>query len=421
MRPSSNFSAIVVYSVISAAFIGPGTITTAVTAGSAYGLQLLWCVTLSTVGCLVLQEASARVVIGSGLSLPQAIEKAFGRKGKPWLALTGFSVIAGCAAYEAGNILGAVSGLNILTGVDLPWLTAAVSVLAFILLYVNRRSVISGMMTVLVALMGITFLTLAFRQPYTPAEVLQAATLPQFPQGSALLVLGLVGTTIVPYNIFLGSGISTGKTLAQMRLGLTVSVIAGGLITAAIVVAGTSMQAFTSFPQLAHLLEQQAGPAGKLALGMGLFAAGFSSSVTAPYAAAMVAHTVFGVHKTNKLRGVWGAVLGVGFFFGMSGIKPIPVILTVQALNGLILPLLAAWMVLLVNHGKIMPAIHQPGRFYNAVLLLVFASIMMVGLNQVEKALVSAGWLVAGSPAVLAAISLVAAGMLGFFIRRYSA
>lgn len=411
MPLKSRLSSIVLYSVISAAFIGPGTITTSVTAGASFGLQLLWAVTLGTLGCLVLQEISARVVIGSNLNLKEAALKGLGRVGHYLVALTGSVVMLGCAAYEAGNILGAVSGLNILTGFDTRWLTLVIAVAVFTILWFNKRNLISGIMTVLVAMMGVAFITLAFQQPYRLAELITAATIPHFPQQSALLVLGLVGTTIVPYNIFLGSGISRGKTIPEMRLGLTVSVLTGGFITGTIVVAGTAVNTFGTFPELAGQLSDKMGPVGEVALGAGLFAAGFSSSITAPYAASIIASTVWCPARVQYLRWVWIVVLAVGLIFGISGIKPIPVILTVQALNGLILPLLAAVLIFIVNHPKVLPAVHRPGLIYQIIMLVVFFSVTVIGLNQVEKTFVSIGWTTGYGP-----VFLYGTGLLGTLI-----
>ena len=65
------------WSVISAAFIGPGTVTTAASAGAGYGFALLWALGFSTVACLVLQEASARLTLASGSDLGQALRRRF--------------------------------------------------------------------------------------------------------------------------------------------------------------------------------------------------------------------------------------------------------------------------------------------------------------------------------------------------------
>ncbi len=418
MRPPSKLSSVILYSVISAAFIGPGTITTAITAGATYQLGLLWAVTLGTMGCLLLQEVSARIVISTGLNLGQASQQCFGARGKMLMTLVGVTVMLGCAAYEAGNMLGAVSGLNLLTGINLKILTVVVAVVSFVVLWINKRQVISWLMTGLVGLMGLAFFMLALQQPFSITEVLAHAVVPEFPGGSALLILGLVGTTIVPYNIFLGSGISKGKTIPLMRLGLTVSVLTGGLITAAILIAGTSVQAFSSFPDLAGSLREKMGPVGSLALGVGLFAAGFSSSITAPYASSVIASTIFGWEDQRRLRLVWGTVLLTGFLFGISGIKPIPVILTVQALNGLILPLLVAVLIIVINQRRIIPATHVPGLLYNVLLLLMLGSVVLIGLNQVEKALISFNLLAESYFHVLVGCSAALMMIMGWWVYR---
>ncbi|MDL5050923.1 Nramp family divalent metal transporter [Oscillatoria amoena NRMC-F 0135] len=416
MRPPSRLSSVILYSVISAAFIGPGTITTAITAGATHQLQLLWAVALGTLGCLVLQEVSARIVISSGLNLGQASQKCFGdRLGKVLMALVGVTVMLGCAAYEAGNMLGAVSGLNLLSAVDLKILTVLVAALSFFVLWTNKRQVISWLMTVLVGLMGVAFFILALQQHFSIQELLTHTIVPAFPSGSALLILGLVGTTIVPYNIFLGSGISKGKTIPLMRLGLTVSVLTGGLITAAILIAGTSVHAFSSFRELADALHEKLGPVGSLALGVGLFAAGFSSTITAPYASSIIASVVFGWEGQRRLRLVWGTVLLIGLLFGISGIKPIPVILTVQALNGLILPLLVALLVFLINRKALITETYRQGWLANGILLLIFGSVVLIGLNQVEKTLISAGWLETTHVELIGILSLLLMAGVGFW------
>ncbi len=107
-----RFLSILFWSIITAAFIGPGTVTTAAKSGTAYGYDLLWALLFSTVACLVLQEASARVTVVSGLSLGEAIRQQFhsGLKGFSVLVMVLGAIVFGCAAYQTGNILGGVTG-----------------------------------------------------------------------------------------------------------------------------------------------------------------------------------------------------------------------------------------------------------------------------------------------------------------------
>ncbi len=389
MTVRKNISSVVLWSVISAAFVGPGTVTTAASAGATFQLDLLWAVSFSTVACIVLQEVSARLAIVSGLPMGQALTRAYGdRKGR-WLNyLLGGPVVLGCAAYEAGNILGGVSGIQVVAPVDMRWLTILFTAAVAVVLWTDKRESIGWLMTALVGLMGIAFAYLAVARPFGVAEYARAATVPSMPAGSELLILGLIGTTIVPYNVFLGYGVSKGQTVPLMRIGLTLSVVIGGAITAAILVAGTTVPPFTSFTILSEELRTAMGPLGATALGVGLFAAGFSSSLTSPYAASIIASSVFSWDK-RKQRMVWAVVLLSGFLFGISGVRPIPVILVVQALNGMVLPLLTAFLILLINDRSLIPAGYRPSVLYNAVLLVIFGVVLLMGIYSIDASLAS--------------------------------
>jgi manganese transport protein len=387
---NTKWTSVVLWSVISAAFIGPGTVTTAVTAGSLFKLDLLWAIVFATIACIILQEVAARITIATGLNLGQALTIKFGLKnGRIYQYVIGGSVLAGCAAYEAGNILGAVSGIQLMVGGNGVAITTIITLLAFVALWIGNPKWISNIMMLLVIIMGVAFFWLASSHPFSIQELSVAAVFPKIPMGSEMVVLGLVGTTIVPYNIFLGSGISKGQTVPLMRLGLTLSVLIGGLITAAIMVAGTVVNQFSSFPELYDVFQTKIGLTGSLALALGLFAAGFSSAITSPFAASIITRTVFGVEDMARIRWVWIVVLLTGFFFGVSGIKPIPVILVVQALNGLILPLLTVVLVLLVNDSSLITKDYRHSYFYNIVLLLILGVVLLIGLSSVDKALLT--------------------------------
>jgi manganese transport protein len=387
----NKLSSVILWSVISAAFIGPGTVTTAVTAGSEFHLSLLWAVTFSTLACILLQEISARIAIASGLTFGESLTKKFGvGMGRALQWIVGGSVIFGCAAYEAGNILGAVAGLNLITGWKTVGLTIAVTAASAGILWIGGKNWISNLMMALVVIMGVAFAALAFSQETSARGLISSAFVPSIPVGSEWIVLGLVGTTIVPYNIFIGSGISKGETIPLMRIGLAISVTIGGLITAAILIAGISIEKFSSFQELSQVITAQVGAWGGLALALGLFAAGFSSAITSPYAASLIATTVFGFKKINHVRWIWALVLLTGFLFGISGVKPIPVILAVQAINGLILPLLTLYLILIVNDRNIVPKHHQHGVAYNAILLVILFTVLLIGFSNIDKSISTA-------------------------------
>jgi len=383
---NNKISSIILWSVISAAFIGPGTITTAVSAGSKFKLDLLWAVGFATLACIVVQETAARITISSGMSLGETFRIRFGdRWGKLLQFAMGWIVISGCAAFEAGNLVGAVAGLSLVTNTNATYLMLILSFAAGVLLWLERPYWISGLMMVLVGLMGVAFIYLAFTSHYSFDQILSSLYKPSFPNGSLVLVLGLIGTTIVPYNIFLGSGISSQQSIPLMRIGLIVSVLLGGAITAFILIAGTLVPDFSTFNELMISFKNEIGTTGVVALSAGLFGAGFSSLITAPYAASVIASTVFGWRKWRVFL-VWSLVIITGLIFGISEFKPVSLIITVQALNGIILPFLIFILIVIVNDKRIVPQQFRPGIVYNFLLIFIFGAVTIISGYHVYNA-----------------------------------
>ncbi|HMP98634.1 MAG TPA: divalent metal cation transporter, partial [Cyclobacteriaceae bacterium] len=201
-----KISSILIWAVISAAFIGPGTLTTAIAAGSLYKLDLVWAVLLSGLACFMLLELAGRISIATQQSLGALLISKLGQsKGRRIALLLGLAVIFGCAAYEAGNIMGAVSGIELLSGIKPAWSTLGVALLAFFVLWTGRRKQIALLMTGLVILMGIAFCWLAFQNFPSLAQLSAALSNIHIPKEAQLITVGLIGTTIVPYNLFIGA------------------------------------------------------------------------------------------------------------------------------------------------------------------------------------------------------------------------
>jgi NRAMP (natural resistance-associated macrophage protein)-like metal ion transporter len=197
---------ILLWSVIAAAFIGPGTVTTAAQAGSDFRFALAWALLFSVVACLVLQEAAGRISVLTGSELGSAIRgrSAASRWGKAGPLLVAVGIILGCAAYEAGNLLGGVAGIRLMTDGTPAVFTVVTGVAAALLLFSGRVRWIARALGLLVAVMGVAFLVTAVRLGPDLGELLSGLLVPRVPSGSTVLVLGLVGTTVVPYNLFLG-------------------------------------------------------------------------------------------------------------------------------------------------------------------------------------------------------------------------
>lgn len=391
---------ILFWSVISAAFIGPGTVTTAASAGAGFGYALIWALIFSTVACYILQEASARITAVSGLNLGQAMKQDYGHSragnGLIWLAL--IAILSGCAAFEAGNILGAVAGLTLVTGsVPVPIIVAVIGITAGILLWNGTVRQIAKLLGVIVAIMGICFVITAVMIAPSISGIIAIGFIPAIPDGSEILVLGLIGTTVVPYNIFLGSGLKHAQSPTEMKLSLGIAIGLGGLISVAILLTGTAITGDFTFEKLASTLSQQLGGYGSLLLAIGLFGAGLSSTLTAALAASITAKSLLSdslnpspsswSERGLKFRAVWMSVLGIGLLFGVMELRPVPVIILAQALNGVILPVIAVILFLLMNNDRVLPKQHQNGTVQNLLTGIVVWLSILLGLTNLLRAL----------------------------------
>ncbi len=389
-----GLSSVLFWSVISAAFIGPGTVTTASNAGATFRLELLWAITFSIIATVVLQEAAARITVASGKSLGEIIALKYAKRNQRLRLLLFLAVAFGCAAYQTGNILGAVSGLLfIFTDTPREVLTVAVAVVGICFLWIGNVRIIAKTLGVMVFLMGIAFCWVALQTDFSLSEITKAMFLPSFPENSSLLIIGLIGTTIVPYNLFLASGIGQGQDIREMRIGVSIAVVIGGLISAAILFAGTFVSGLYSYEALITAMTTMLGDWAVALFGFGLFAAGMTSCVTAPLAAAITAKSLLGnqhpkwEHNAINFRLVWVIVFSIGFFFSLTGIQPIPAIIMAQAINGVLLPIVTIFLLLAMNDRRLLPTEFINKLFSNLITLLIVGVTCFLGLDNIWRAL----------------------------------
>jgi len=352
---------------VTAAFIGPGTLLTCARAGAGFGYALLWALLFAMIATAVLQEMSGRASLASGRTLSQQIRGRFrnpAARGSAAVLIIA-AISCGCAAYQSGNLCGGGVGVGIL----FPELAGSTHLAAgglgliagFFLFFSGYRWVETVLKT-MVIVMSLSFAAAAVLSGPRIVEILRGAFIPTLPEGSALVALGLVGTTVVPYNLFLYSRVVherfQGKDdIPAMRRDLYIYLAVGGLvsslitITAAAVLAGTTQQ--LSPERMPELLEPALGRWAVPLFGAGLLAAGFSSALTAPLAGAYVVTGLFNtsMKRTGRLfRAAWMTILGTGIFFAVrKDLDPGQVIVAAQVINGLLLPLVIVFLIVAVN------------------------------------------------------------------------
>jgi Mn2+/Fe2+ NRAMP family transporter len=384
-RNPFRISQIIFWSVISAAFIGPGTITTALKAGSNYQLDLVWTVMFSILACIILQESVSRITITSGLTLGEAIQKKYGKRGAlNFNIILTIAVIFGCIAYQAGNITGAVRGVQLAFSGPKIGIVLVIFIFAFSLMWIERIKLITGILSILVSIMALLFLLLSLKTDYSITDMVLSFVQPKIPDSSSILIIGLIGTTIVPYNLFMGSGLSKNKDLKSTRFGLITAILIGGVITILIIITGTIIQGEFNFETISSTIHLKTGFWGTYAFAIGLFAAGFTSSVTAPFAAAITAKTLISnsnsKHQKSIYRLTWIIVLCVGTFFSLLDYHSVLIIILAQAINGLILPLVAISIFFVINDRNIISGNNRNNAVANLVLILIIGVVIFLGI-----------------------------------------
>lgn len=377
--------------LVAAAFIGPGTVTVCTLAGVNFGFALLWAMGLSIMATVVLQEMSARLGLISQKGLSEIIRSEIKNsilRGLTILLILS-AIVIGNAAYEAGNISGGVLGMEtifgnptvIFSGFNLNVLSVIVGIIAFSVLYVGNYKVLERVLVSLVILMSMSFLVTAIITQPDLSAIFSGLFVPQVSEENLLTIIGLIGTTVVPYNLFLHASLVKEKwhqasDLKYARKDTIIAVVLGGIVSMSIIISAAAIdtQNISSAADLAKGLEPLFGRFAKYFLAIGLFAAGITSAITAPLAAAYVATGCMGWStsmKSKQFKAVWMFILGLGVLFSSIGFKSIEIIKFAQITNGLLLPIIAEFLLWVMNKSSIL------GKYKNTIIQNVIGYVIV--------------------------------------------
>lgn len=391
--------------LVAAAFIGPGTVTACTLAGANFGYALLWALVFATIATVILQDMSARLGAGAQLGLGEALIQTAPNPAIKWAmgGLVFAALLIGNCAYEGGNLAGGALGADALFGSASPGQSAWVAILASfagIAVLIGRYDVLEKLLIGLVMIMSAAFLLSAlFVRPDFGA--LLSGLRPQIPDGATLTAIALIGTTIVPYNLFLHAAASRqkwpdGHGTSDARRDSALSIGLGGLISILILTTAASSLFKTGLEirnaaDMALAIEPTFGAAARYLVGIGLFAAGLTSAITAPMATAYALSEIIGGDRDRKsklFRGTALFVILVGASISLLGIRPVELILIAQYANGLLLPVIAAFLLWVMNQKDLL------GTYTNGVIANLMGSVIVlitlaIGLRSILRA---AGW-----------------------------
>ncbi|MEQ5792412.1 Nramp family divalent metal transporter [Muricauda sp. NFXS6] len=384
--------------LVAAAFVGPGTITMCTLAGARFGYALIWALLVSIIATIVLQGMAGRIGLVTQNGLVDVVRTELKT---PWVRNVVITIVLGAilvgnAAYEAGNIGGATLGLEqLLPQPELKsLLPSIIGVIIFLLLWFSNYKILEKIFMGLVGIMGLSFVICAIITQPSITGILKGMFVPRLPEDGLLTVIALVGTTVVPYNLFLHASLVKEKWNSKTDLNAVnwdtiVSIGLGGLVSIAILITASAapISEINNALDMAKALEPLFGKMTFLFMAIGLLAAGITSAITAPLAAAYVASSCFGWEggmQNKKFKMVWAIVLLCGVVFLSFDITPIEVIQFAQVANGILLPVMALLLLWIVNKKSVMGQ-NKNSLVQNVLGITIVAFAIFLGAKSIFK------------------------------------
>lgn len=349
----------------------PGGILTYSQAGAKYGYTLLWTLIPTTIALIVVQEMAARMGAITGKGLSDLIREEFG------LRMTFFTMLVlGLADFGniASEFAGLASGMGIL-GVSK---YIAVPIGAILVWAVIVRGSYKPVERVLLffSFIYFTYIVSAFFGHPDWSHAIHETLVPQFSRdpGYVVMIVGLIGTTITPWMQFYLQASVVEKGITKRNYNLCrMDVIVGCIITDVvaffIVIACAAtihkgpVRDISDVAEAAKALAPFAGKFAALLFSIGIINAALMSAAILPLATSYNICEGLGFESGIDRRfreapafyGLFTALIVCGSAFVLIPSLPLfKLILFSQVANGILLPFVLIFMLILVNRPRLM-------------------------------------------------------------------
>ena len=289
--------------LISVGYMDPGNWATDLEGGSRFGYALIWVILMSNLMAILLQTLSARLGIVTGKDLAQACRAEYSKPASFILWILGEIAIAAC---DLAEVLGTILGLNLLFGLPLLWGALITLFDTFLLLAIQRlgiRKMELFIISLISVIAGGFIVNLFLAKP--DWGMAAGGLIPEIPVGSLYIILGIIGATVMPHNLYLHSSLVQTRRVSRTvdskaqacKYNLFDSVIAlnfaffvnGAILILAAAVFFRNGIVVTEIQQAHHMLDQLLGSkVAPIAFGLALLAAGQSSTLTGTLAGQIV-------------------------------------------------------------------------------------------------------------------------------------
>lgn len=388
--------------VITSAFIGPGTVTLCMLSGIEYGYSLIWCIIFSIIATCYLQEISSRIGLITKKGLGEILTD-INNKYLRWLAIIFIflSLFVGNSAYESGNISGTSMGIEsfigkinfMILGVEISIIPLLIGIILIIVVGNSTYKIFEKFLIFLVSMMSLTFIVLAILSKPNVSEIIKGLV-PSVDNNNFIYVIGLIGTTVVPYNLFLHSYVARDKwkSKSDYKKSLAdtiISIMIGGIISLSIIITSASSQSLSSSEiknaiDLGNQLSPLMGSFSKIFISVGLFCAGLTSSITAPIATSYALSGIFKYKpkwEDKNFKKISIVIILIGVIFSSLSYQPIVIIKFAQFINGLFLPVVAVFLLWSVNKSNLMGS-YVNSRAYNLFGIFIIAISLLISYRS---------------------------------------
>ena len=390
--------------IITSAFIGPGTITLCTLSGIDFGYSLLWCIIFSIIATSYLQELSSRLGIISRLGLGDIFKSNVNSSVKNiFFVLIFMSLFIGNSAYESGNISGTVMGLETFLGsgmiktfgVEFNYISILISIILITIISYGNYKSFEIILVMLVFIMSATFIITAFLTK-PDFNLILNGFIPKINDKNFIYVIGLIGTTVVPYNLFLHSYVAkkskSKKEYKSSVIDTLFSIIIGGIISISIIITSAGARGLIDINQINNAIDMgrqlspYLGEFSKYFISIGLFSAGITSSITAPVATSYALSSIFNYDpdwKEKKFKVVSIIVILIGTLFSTLSYNPIYIIKLAQFINGLFLPIIGIALLWAVNQVNLLGKdVNSKG--YNIIGILIIILSVLISIRSIS-------------------------------------
>lgn len=379
-----------------------GGIATYSSVGAQYGYELLWVMVLITVSLAIVQEMCSRLGAATGRGLLDLIRERFG---------TSWAIFAVCVVLIANGGLVISEFVGIGAGAELIGVSKYIAVplgaiLVWYLVVVGNYHRVEKIFLVM-TLVFFAYPIAAILAHPDWGEVARGTFIPTIRYDTAYvtLLVGLIGTTITPYMQLYQQSAIVEKGVARKhykdeRTDAYAGAIFSNIMSGFMIIATAATLHIVGKTEIetaadaAKALQPVAGQFSAMLFSVGLLGAAMLAAAVLPLATAYAISEAFGFAKGVDLDfrrariffGLFTALVFIGAGVALiPGVPVIKLLLGIQVLNGILLPIILVFIMILANDKRLADGMRNT-RTYNilgwtTVTVITIAVILMLGLQ----------------------------------------